>query len=239
MPIWSSWAHHGRRFKPKQHSSVLLHTLHSLAESCPQGACQHASLEPPPCGDYACLLGRIGSAKALPEGKRIHDHIIKCGLDQNLPICNLLLQMYGKCGILEEVHALFDKMHQRDLSSWNFVIRAHARFGQPRDAVLIFEQMKREGRIPNKFIFVSILPVYASQAALCEGKKIHIQIASSGCEADAFVGTALVSMYGKCGSVEGARRMFDQMPERDAVTWNTMIAVYTQHGLAENALEVF
>lgn len=58
-------------------------------------------------------------------------------------------------------------------------------------------------------------------------------------ESDVVVGTALINLYGTCGSVQNARRMFDKLPQRDVIAWNAMIAVYVQQGQGEDALGLF
>ncbi len=76
----------------------------------------------------------------------------------------------------------------------------------------LLKQMQCEGMNPNKFTFVPILNACASLQALEEAKCVHIQIIQCGCKSDAFVGTSLVDMYAKCGSMEDALRVFKKMP---------------------------
>jgi pentatricopeptide repeat protein len=99
--------------------------------------------------------------------------------------------------------------------------------------------MQRTGIDPDDFTYASVLPACASLAALDYGMELHQNIIRSGFQCDKFVASALGDMYFKCGSIEDARKVFDETPERDVVSWNTMIAGYTQNGLIEKALKIF
>jgi len=76
-------------------------------------------------------------------------------------------------------------------------------------------------------------------AALEYGKEVHEDIKRSGFQSDVYVGTALVDMYAKCGSITDARNVFDIMSKRDVVSWNAMIAGYAMHGCGKEAIEIF
>jgi pentatricopeptide repeat protein len=123
--------------------------------------------------------------------------------------------------------------------SWNAIIGGYAQHGYGEEAFNLYRQMKGEGVKPNKITFVSILNACANLAALVEGMEFHREICEAGLEADVCVGNALIDMYTKSGNIEGACRVFDQMPARDVVSWNAMIGGYAQHGYGNKALEVF
>ena len=75
--------------------------------------------------------------------------------------------------------------------------------------------------------------------ALKCGKEVHVHIIEAGLQSDVRVGTALVNMYAKCGSIRDARLVFDEMGRRDIISWNALIAGYAQHNHCEEAFEVF
>lgn len=119
------------------------------------------------------------------------------------------------------------------------MISMYEQQGQGLVALQLFEEMKREGVEPNKVTLVCILDACASCAALTEGKQADTSIANSGYLLDNIVGTALINMYGKCGSLDDVWRIFEEIPERNVVLWTAMIAVHAQHGLGKQALELF
>lgn len=75
--------------------------------------------------------------------------------------------------------------------------------------------------------------------ALSEGRIVHAHIDERGFIADRIVRNMLVDMYAKCGSLLDARRVFDQITERDVLSWTVIIKAYARHGLAEDALSLF
>jgi pentatricopeptide repeat protein len=87
----------------------------------------------------------------------------------------------------------------------------------------LFQQLQPEEMIADGFTFVQLFDACVSLRALEEGRHIHMQIIEWGCESDACVGSSLVDMYSKCGSIVDARRVFNRMPECNVVAWSAMI----------------
>lgn len=185
---------------------------------------------------YASLLRCCSKNNALLDGKRVHRHIDESGLVQNGFLGSLLVQMYAKCGALEDALAIFTSMHERNVNLWNSLIGLHIRLGQYKKALELFDQMKQEGIIANKVTYVCIL---SKQMDLAGVKRMHACICANEFELDVIVGTALVNMYGKCGSLEDALILFGRMDKQDLFSWNTMIAVYVHHGLVKEAGKLF
>ncbi|KAH8931876.1 hypothetical protein BDL97_19G044000 [Sphagnum fallax] len=179
---------------------------------------------------FVGVLNACASLGAIGEGRRIHEQIVQSGYESNVFVCNSLIDMYAKCGSIEDAWKVFNKMLTRDVVSWSAMIGGHVKCGQGHRALELSQQMQREGVQPDPVTFVGMLNACASVAALEEGRHIHEQIIQHGCEFDVFVGSSLVDMYGKCGSVEDARRVFDNMPTRNVVSWNAMLGGYSLHG---------
>eukprot|EP01018_Ginkgo_biloba_P032183 Gb_07290 [translate_table: standard] len=147
--------------------------------------------------------------------------------------------MYAKCGSLVDGRRVLDKMPKRNVVSWTAMIADYARHGFGVGVLVLFYQMQRTGIQPDQFAFASVLPACANLAALEQGKGIHDDIIRYGFESNLFVGTALVDMYVKCGSIKHAREVFDKMLERNVVSWTAMIAGYAQIGSVDEALKPF
>lgn len=188
---------------------------------------------------FVCILDACASFSALTEGKWMHGHILDSLCESSLFVGNALVNMYGKCGSLDNAQRVFDRMPQHDVVSWNTMIAAYAQHGQGQKALNIFSQMQETEVVPNKVTCISVLDACARCAALVEGKHVHHYIVSSRHELDVASGTALVNMYGKCDNLESARRMFDNMLWRDIVSWNAMVAIYAQYGHGKEALHLF
>jgi pentatricopeptide repeat protein len=217
----------------------------NVGKLCEDGRIREAltilqSTDSPHSTAYASLLRACNSKKRLPEGKLAHAHIIQTQFQcQDIFLTNTLINMYVKCGNMEFACKVFEDMPERNVVSWTAMIAAYAKHGLSDEALNLFSQMQEAGVQPNEFTFAGVLPVCASLAVLEQGKKVHERIITGGFESNVFVGSSLVDMYVKCGSLEDARQVFDKMSERDVVSWTAMVAGYAQGGLFDEALELF
>eukprot|EP01018_Ginkgo_biloba_P030204 Gb_10726 [translate_table: standard] len=177
---------------------------------------------------YVSLFQACANKKALAEGKEVHAHMLKNGFEQKVYLSTKLVSTYAICGSLVDARHVFDKMPNRNVFSWNAMIRGYIMHEQWEQALELYRQMQRADMKPDEFTFPVALKACTSLAALEQGRDIHDDIIRSGFESNVFVGSALVDMYAKCGKVENARQVFDKMYLRDVGLWTAMIAGYTQ-----------
>jgi pentatricopeptide repeat protein len=185
------------------------------------------------------VLNACASLVALEEGRCAHEQIIQSGCESDVSVGSSLIDMYAKCGSMDDACRVFDKMVSRDVVSWTVMMLGHVKCGQGQKALGLFRQMQQEGVLPNAVTFMVVLNACASVVALEEGRRVHEQIIQSSCESDVFVGNSLIDMYAKCGSMEDAWRVFNTMPSRDVVSWNAMLGGFALHGHGEEALAHF
>eukprot|EP00250_Pteridium_aquilinum_P010265 c19253_g1_i1 orf=18-1898(+) len=174
----------------------------------------------------------------LSVGKKLHAHANHTGLESDAFVVTTLMSMYGKCDNPDMADILFDKLSERNAVSWNAIIAVHAHQDHKDDVLQVFNQMQQESSLPDKVTFRTILCSFTGHSNIRRGKLIHVYVICCGFDTDVVVGTALFSMYGRCGSLESARKLFDGIPKRDVVAWNAMIALYTQDELGGEALEL-
>eukprot|EP00250_Pteridium_aquilinum_P020259 c24766_g14_i3 orf=338-1072(+) len=186
-------------------------------------------------------LRACAKQKDLYGGTRLHANTLKWGLlETSSHVANTLVSMYAKCGALAKAEELLDGLRVPDVFSWNAIIAGYTHQGKGGDALNCFERMRLEGLSPDEVTFTSISKACGSIGAANKGEQIHDRIAKQGLlEGNIVLGTALVDMYAKCGSLEKAQHVLNKLPFRDVVSWNSLIAGYAQEGQGEQALNCF
>lgn len=146
-----------------------------------------------------------------------------------------MLVAYLRCGELDEASRLFRDMEERNVRTWNSILAGFVRGGRYKEVLDLFQEMMLGCVKPDKITVVSVVSASASLGALDQGKWVHGYLKRRGLEFDVVIGTALIDMYGKCGSVEEAAEVFREMPKRDVLAWTAMISALAIHGLGEEA----
>uniref|UniRef100_A0A7N0T9B9 DYW domain-containing protein n=1 Tax=Kalanchoe fedtschenkoi TaxID=63787 RepID=A0A7N0T9B9_KALFE len=137
------------------------------------------------------------------------------------------------------VEKVFRAMPRRDIVSWNTVIAGCAQSGAYEEALRMVRRMGSENLKPDCFTLSSILPVFAEIVDVLKGKEIHGYAVRLGLHSDVFIGSSLIDMYANCERVEDSFRVFDMLPRRDHISWNSMIAGFVQNGFFNEGLALF
>ncbi|XP_023005935.1 pentatricopeptide repeat-containing protein At2g33760-like isoform X1 [Cucurbita maxima] len=177
--------------------------------------------------------------KDLQFGRVIHCATSKCGLDFDHFVCASLVDMYARCKVIEDARQLFDKMPRRDLVTWTVMVGALAECSSAVESLTLFDRMRVEGIVPDKVALVTVVYACAKLGAMNKARAIHDYINGTRFCLDVILGTAMIDMYAKCGSVDLAREIFDQMQMKNVITWSAMIAAYGYHGQGGKALKLF
>ncbi|CAM6030470.1 unnamed protein product [Sphagnum balticum] len=193
---------------------------------------------------YARVIQACAMKKSLEHGKQVHYHIIKSGFKPDIFLWNNLLSMYMKCRSIVNAHQVFDEMPTRDVVSWTTMISGYAQQGYGEQAFDLFGLMQQEGLKPDKYTFSSVLHASGNPGTTLEqGKRIHALILEAGLESnihtDVRVANALISMYVRCGSMVDAHQIFDNLPQRDVVSWTAIIGRYSQQQCSEKVFKLF
>uniref|UniRef100_A0A0D9Z0N6 Protein DETOXIFICATION n=1 Tax=Oryza glumipatula TaxID=40148 RepID=A0A0D9Z0N6_9ORYZ len=154
----------------------------------------------------------------------------------SMALLNALLDAYGKCGLVEDVLRVFQGMRERNVITWSTVIAACAHNGRPHAAMACFAAMLETGERPNSITVLSLVEACGSCAEMRASRRAHGVAVRSGLGIDLAVGNALVHMYGRCGELGASARVFDRMPGKDVLTWNSMIGALGMNGRARDAL---
>ncbi|XP_076947854.1 pentatricopeptide repeat-containing protein At4g18520, chloroplastic-like [Bidens hawaiensis] len=184
------------------------------------------------------MISACGSIKALQTGKELHAQILKNNIEDNVYIASTLVWLYCKCGYYSYANNVLQRMTFRDVVSWTAMISGCARLGHESEALEFLKEMVGEGVIPNPFTFSSALKACAKLENIWQGKLLHSSISKSPALSNVFVGSALINMYSKCGYVDEAVEVFDNMPEKNLVSWKAMIVGYAKNGLCREAMKL-
>ncbi|MCO5577308.1 hypothetical protein L7F22_031135 [Adiantum nelumboides] len=186
------------------------------------------------------LLRACGQMSDMNKGKSLHDNIIKIGHDDDLVVGNALIDMYIRCGGVEEAHMLFDNTWNKDDVAWGTIISGCVQANNPLAALSLFERMQREGRVGNSITFSSAIQACGGIRGYTEGKLIHFQIISQGLESDNVVGSTLVDMYAKCACLREAWNVFKGLRTKTLPSWGALIDGFaSQENYGQLALDMF
>ncbi|KAL2896961.1 hypothetical protein RDABS01_038745 [Bienertia sinuspersici] len=183
----------------------------------------------------ACAL-----SQDLEHGTCVHGFTIKVGSVSDCHVKNALIDMYAKCCRLSSAETLFyETDFIKDEVSWNVIIAGYVHSRRSKEALFAFYRMKSEGLRPSAVSMVSVLPAAADLTTLVEGMALHACVVRMGFQSNAHISNSLIDMYSKCGHFDCSEKLFDEMKDKDTVTWNTMMAGYAVHGHATRAIELF
>ncbi|GAB4848254.1 Pentatricopeptide repeat-containing protein At2g13600 [Ancistrocladus abbreviatus] len=181
------------------------------------------------------LIDVYAKCACIDDARKLFDKMSQ----KNTFTYNSIINALTKSGFLDEASELFLSIPEPDQCSWNSMISGFAQHGQFEEAVECFVKMHEEDFVLNEYSFGSVLSACSGLEEMGMGLQVHGLLSKSPYFEDVYMGSALVDMYSKCGNVEYARRVFDEMGERNVVTWNSLITCYEQNGPTNEALEIF
>ncbi|OEL15765.1 Pentatricopeptide repeat-containing protein [Dichanthelium oligosanthes] len=193
----------------------------------------------------ASVLPACAALRSLGAGRAIHGFWLRRGgvPGANLTVDNAVLDAYAKCRALGSARRLFDGMPRRDVCSWTAMVWGLARSASPHDAVGMFRAMLSDGgggggAAPNEATVVSVLHAVACTGSLACGEALHSYALKRGLAGEQVVGNALINAYAKCGDARMAFRAFDELPEKDLVSWGTVTRAMAVNGRCREALQL-
>ncbi|KAI4331018.1 hypothetical protein MLD38_029248 [Melastoma candidum] len=152
---------------------------------------------------------------------------------------NAMIDGYMKAGDVLSAERLFDEMESRDVVTWNSMITGYDYNERFEEAICTFRTMLGEGFIPNHATLVGALSATSGLASLCNGRWMHSYIVKNEYDLDGVLGTSLIEMYSKCGSIDGALDVFRSISRKKLGHWTAIIVGQGMHGMANHALQLF
>ncbi|KAH7692095.1 Tetratricopeptide-like helical domain-containing protein [Dioscorea alata] len=172
--------------------------------------------------------------------EQLHSQLIVHGLLGETITVAKVVAFCSLSGAGDLIHGrkVFDALPKRNRFMWNCIIRGFS-MKDHRETLVLHRRMLSAGFTPNGFTLPFVLKSCATGSASSETQMVHSLIFKLGFESQVFVMNALVHAYTMCGSVERARKVFDEIPQRNIVSWNSMINGYSQLGNLREAFGLF
>ncbi|CAI8605160.1 unnamed protein product [Vicia faba] len=227
-----------KRFHKLYNSTSSIH-FRNFSLSLPNSNLVSVNADSTSVSNLQYLLQLCAKTNSSMAGRTCHAQLIRIGFQTDILTSNMLINMYSKCSLVDDARKVFDEMPLKSVVSWNTMIGAVTKISEEQEALMLFIQMLREGTLFNEFTISSVLCECAFKCAILECMQLHAFSIKVSVDSNCFVGTALLHVYAKCCLIKDASRMFESMPETNAVTWSSMQAGYVQNGLHEEALLLF
>ncbi|KAJ4980198.1 hypothetical protein NE237_010978 [Protea cynaroides] len=175
----------------------------------------------------------------IKVGRQIHGHIVRFGLKLDARIETAMLDMYCKCGEIQDGLNIFERSSNVNFVMWGAMIAGCAQNGCSRKALELFSKFMVEGGLADPITVLAVLRACSSLTLNLNGMETHGLTIKMGFSSDVFIGAALTDMYAKCGDIESAQRIFRGLSERDVISWNALVSGYAQNDYADEALKAF
>ncbi|KDP28679.1 hypothetical protein JCGZ_14450 [Jatropha curcas] len=188
---------------------------------------------------FPSILTACGSVFALDFGVQVHGCIVRSGFGANIFVQSALVDMYAKCLALNSAKRALENMEVNDVVSWNSMIVGCVRVGFVEEALFLFHEMHSRNMKTDEFTFPSVLNAFASTKDVKNANSVHCSIIKTGFGAYKLVNNALVDMYAKQGKLDYAFMVFDQMPDKDVISWTSLVTGCSYNGSYEEAVKLF
>ncbi|XP_010521175.1 PREDICTED: pentatricopeptide repeat-containing protein At4g33990 [Tarenaya hassleriana] len=183
-------------------------------------------------GTWVSILPAYSHQGALHQGMKTHARVLKNRLYLDVFVGTSLVDMYGKCGQLDDALSLFYEIPRFSSVPWNAIISCLGGHGHGRKAMMLFREMLDEGVSPDHLTFISLLSACSHSGLIEEGQwcfdvmqedyGITPSLKHYGC---------MVDLYGRAGHIETAYSLIKGMPLRpDSSIWGALLGACRIHG---------
>ncbi|KAG6390870.1 hypothetical protein SASPL_148615 [Salvia splendens] len=172
-------------------------------------------------------------------GEMVHSFCVKCGLDLSDHVGSALVGMYSRCGSVELACKVVENIVLPDVVSWSALIAGFSQSGDHAKALMLFREFVMSGCKSDPPLLAIALAAISQTAVVGPGCEVHGYAVRHGIDKSVGVSSALVDMYAKCGFLEMGIRVFERMPKRNIVSFNTVILGLGLYGRSGEALRVF
>ncbi|WCJ25098.1 Pentatricopeptide repeat (PPR) superfamily protein [Euphorbia peplus] len=175
------------------------------------------------------ICGCMGSAQRLFDSSSNRDVVT----------WTVLIGGYLEGGELLLARELFNEMPEKNDVSWSSMISGYVRIGLFEDALELFNAMNASGFSPNEGSIISALKACAFLGVLDQGRWIHGYVKRNKMELGSVLGAGIIDMYAKCGCIDTACSVFDELRDRDVFVFTCLISGLANHGRSLAAVQLF
>ncbi|KAI0499021.1 hypothetical protein KFK09_019921 [Dendrobium nobile] len=183
---------------------------------------------------YASVINSCAKLSSLPQGRQAHAQIIKDGHDMDTYVGSSIIDMYAKCGIVNEARCFFDSMPLKNIVSWNEMIHGYAQNGYGEEAIKLFEYMLDTKKKPDSVTFIAVLTACSHSGFVDKGIQFFnsMQI-EHGIEPLADHYTCILDALGRAGCIRDMKLLLEKMPcTDDPIVWEVVLSACVVHGEA-------
>ncbi len=193
---------------------------------------------------YLSLLDSCNSPSSLQFGRMIHSRLSN-SFSGDLKLLTALMKMYSRCGALVEARQIFEGMRlkkQLDVVSWTTIILAYMQYQQPDEGLKLFQEMQTESVKPDSVLYASIFSACGDTDNLKFGTELYNQLVKNGTTINVPMKNAFLAMNGKCGNIQVALDLFNEMYDKDEINvvgWTAMMVSYIRHDKPEEVFKLY
>ncbi|KAK6141865.1 hypothetical protein DH2020_024389 [Rehmannia glutinosa] len=192
----------------------------------------------PDSSTFTVAIKACTSLMDINSGKEIWKNAVECGYGDDIFVGSSVLNLYAKCGKMDEAMGVFEKMSKRDVVSWSTMITGLVKSGKAREAINLYRRMQKEGLEGDGVVMLALIQACANIEDLKMAYSLHAYMIRRGFHMDGVAQTSLIDMYAKYGKVDIACSLFRTMSYKNVVSWSTLISGYARNGYAGNALQL-
>ncbi|KAG2299166.1 hypothetical protein Bca4012_010731 [Brassica carinata] len=185
------------------------------------------------------VLRACGKLKSISRVLEIHGYILRRQVDGEIIVGNSLVDAYASSDKVAYAWNVAKSMNRRDTITYTSLVTRFNELGKHEMAQSVIKHMYGDGIRPDQFSVPGFISASANLGALETGKHLHCYSVKSGYSSSVWVSNSLIDMYAKCGSLEDAKKVFEEIATPDVVSWNGLVSGLASNGCISSALSAF
>ncbi|OEL35392.1 Pentatricopeptide repeat-containing protein [Dichanthelium oligosanthes] len=183
----------------------------------------------------SAVINLYASCARMDMAENLYNRLLR----KDLVSSTAMVFGYAKNRKVEVARSIFDGMPEKDVVSWSAMISGYAESNRPNEALSLFSDMQEHGVRPDEVTVLSAISACANLGSLDKARWIHSFAENNELTKILRICNALIDMFAKCGGINLALNIFNEMPHKNVITWTSMIAAFAMHGDGKSAIVLF